>query len=206
MKILLTLIFICVYASNIVAQMMECGTPSSGGVATFSTGCTDWDEYNILNSMTSQTPIKTLRVTVHVFQKNDGTGNFANANWVNGAVNDCNNIWSSLDPAAYPTSSPHLVDCRIRLEVVETHVWQNTTMWEKSDISLTQGNALYQFVTNQPTVTYKTNSIHIFFPGKAYLNTNQQTPSAGYVPASGNNLYATILNTHINHLNDPVNF
>jgi len=128
MKKLIYSLLACLYAVTTTAQPMECGTPHASGAATLSVGCNDWDDYGITNAMTSNTPIKTIRVTIHIFQKNDGSGNFANANWVSGAVNDCNNIWGDLDPMTTPTNSPYYQDSRVRVQIVGTYVWRNTTM------------------------------------------------------------------------------
>jgi len=187
---------------------MECGTPQGSGSATLSVGCNDWDDYGITDAMTGNTPIKTIRVTVHIFQKNDGSGNFANANWVSGAVNDCNNIWGNLNPMTTPTNSPYYQDSRVRVQIVGTYVWQNTTMWGLSNwhASSADGQQMYNFVMGQASVQNKATSIHLLFPGEPQTNPEGVIKEGGRVPGIGDKRWAMFANVHHLHQLDPINY
>lgn len=116
----------------------------------------------------SELPIKTVRVTVHVFLKDDGTENIPNnttgRNWITAMVNSVNSDMGNLSMMSLSTPSPYIQDCKIRYSLKNIYFWNNTTMWQKGNNTLTNGNALYSYIQGQ-SISYKSNSIHILIPG-----------------------------------------
>jgi len=116
----------------------------------------------------SSLPIKTIRITVHVFQKDDGSENIPNnssgINYINSVISDANSKLGSMVAMNLSSPSPLITDTKVRYALKNIYFWQNTTMWSKGNNTSTNGNALYSFVQGQ-SISYKSNSIHIFIPG-----------------------------------------
>jgi|GEM_PF-2666190 len=116
----------------------------------------------------NQTSVKTIRVTVHVFQKNNGTGNIPNnttgKNWIKNVISSASSQMGNLQPMNLNTNSPYIKDSKIRFKLMNTYYWKNTTMWAKAKNTNTNGKALYNYIKSKG-VSYKYNSIHIFIPG-----------------------------------------
>lgn len=149
------------YCHNLSAQF-QCGTTYDAQTyQMMSMPCIDMD--------IDEVPVKTIRVSFHVFQKDDGTGNIPNNsighNYLDAVEYSMNHGMENLSMVDYTTSSPYFQDSKIRYEVVDTHFWQNTEMWSKGDANTTaNGNALYNFVMSQP-ISYKNTSVHLLMPG-----------------------------------------
>jgi len=103
-RVAFIILFLVSYFSY--SQQFDCGTIGDetklNGI-----GCNDWLNYAPLNP--SHTPIKYVRIAIHVFNKNDGTGNFPNnstsRNWItNYIVSTINNGMANLDTMNLPTS------------------------------------------------------------------------------------------------------
>ena len=145
------------------AQEFICGNDNQL-VPLKSTNCTNWDIYSPVNP--NDTPIKTIRITFHVIQKNDGTGNFpdnaTSRNWLQSLVVSINGKFGNLEEMNLPTSSPHVTDSRIQFSLANIYFWQDDYGWS-FQLSDSFGDYLHnKFVTNQPNVAFKNNSIHIF--------------------------------------------
>lgn len=139
-----------------------CGTEVSGSnLDLLSLPCINMD--------IDEVPIKTIRVTFHIFQKDDGSGNIQNDSEGNNYLDDIawsmNHYMINLPMFDYTTSSPYYTDSKIRYEVVDTHFWKNTEMWKKGNYKTSaKGDSLYDFIMSQP-IPYKTTSVHLFMPG-----------------------------------------
>ncbi len=175
MKANLIIIIFLVSCYAIYSQPMDCGVTGSGGVAPRS-GCDDWSEY--ANIDLSKTPVKRIRLTLHVFQKDDGTGNFSpydgNGNptadyWhLKGVVEHAGSRFSNLEPMQMPTTSPYLDDSRIRVSFANIYVWKDSTLWDNSNYrNGSQIGEMYSYIQNQ-NIQYKNSSLHILIPGKAF--------------------------------------
>lgn len=120
-----------------------------------------------------EVPIKTVRISFHIFQKDDESENIpdnpAGHDYLDMVLDNMNDDMASLDNFDYTTTSPYFQDSKIRYEVVAIHFWENTEMWSKGDTAspsvwLSNGNDLYDFVMNKP-ISYKNYSIHLLMPG-----------------------------------------
>jgi hypothetical protein len=113
--------------------------------------------------------IKEIRVIYHVFQKDDGSENIPNTAQGRGFLanfhNKTNQGFSNMPVMSMPTSSPHVVDSKIRLDRVDRYFWQDTDMWALGNrFSSSHGQQLYNYVMNQ-NVPGKHTAIHILIPG-----------------------------------------
>lgn len=210
----LFILFAFVPASSLLSQTSDCGNTSNNVEPR--SNCEDWDDYQ--NITVSNTPIKTIRVTIHVFQKTDGTGNFAPYNsggnptddwwWLKGLVEDASATFGSLPQMNMPTNSPYITDSRIRFTVAQIMVWTNDNLWDKSDYrsSDTDGNTLYNHIITQSGVNFKHNSIHFLLPGETY--TYQQggatiTPGGGRASGFGDKKWMMLSNVFHFHMQNP---
>lgn len=130
--------------NSISHSQMTCGTEDTpAGYQTQSIPCINMD--------IDEVPIKTIRVSFHIFQKDDGSENIQNNSIGNDYLDaiewSMNHFMSNLPMFDYTTYSPYYTDSKIRYEVVATHFWQNTEMWSKGDDKLKRkGNSLYNYV------------------------------------------------------------
>lgn len=87
------------------------------------------------------TPVKRVRIALHVFQKDDGTGNFQNTPehiaYLEGVVNSTNIQLTELGPQQIEVNgvlepygtSPYIMDSRIQLELVGIYFHPHTSDW-----------------------------------------------------------------------------
>ncbi len=136
--------------------------------STYAKNFTPGTNYSSCDVDVAELPVKQVRIILHVFQKNDGSGNIPNNN---DGLSYLYLLWSqasdkfrNLQVMTSPTPSPYIPDSKIELREVGIHFWQNTTMWAKGNNTSSNGNTLHQFVMGQ-NVAYKSNAIHIFIPG-----------------------------------------
>lgn len=153
--------FIFLILSEIVVQgqIYDCGTTHLPGSNSRSSTC----DVNL-----SQIPVKTIRITFHVFLKDDGTGNIPNnqagTNYLWLMNKHSSDVLGAMASMIQPTYSPHIVDTKIRTVVVGYRFWNNTSMWSKGERNQANLNALYNFVMSQ-NFPYKHNSTHVLIPG-----------------------------------------
>ncbi len=149
-KNVFALIFIMFFfLSTIYAQEMDCGSTGTTTVSPRS-GCDEWGDYSSID--VSKTPIKTIRVTLHIFQKNDGTGNFVPYTstgaktsdywWLKGVIDNASSKMGTLQPMRIPSTSEFLPDSRIRLELMNIYVWPDSSLWAQSNYFI-HGNNHY---------------------------------------------------------------
>jgi hypothetical protein len=169
MKKLYLLIILSILIKSLTGQShFECFThvPTSLKSAT----CNDWNNYAAVNP--NNTPIKTVRITFHIMQKTNGTGNFpdntTSRNWLSvNLMNAINSKMGSLQPMNLPSSSPTITDCRVRFTLANIYFWQDDYGWAFQQ-TLSFGNYLYtNFVLNKSNVSNKDNSVHIFMSENA---------------------------------------
>lgn len=157
--------YLLFYSTFLIAQDVDqidgsgyCGTPNPSGS-------------NILLAPTcdvnlSLIPNKTVRLTVHVFLKSDGTGNIPDnatgRNWINTVVQDAKMFDLAQMNIAGP--SPYIQDSKIRFQIMNTYFWKSDAMWAKGNNTFSNINALKTFVQSQ-NIPFFTTSIQLFFPG-----------------------------------------
>ncbi|MBS1570369.1 MAG: hypothetical protein JST45_13155, partial [Bacteroidetes bacterium] len=93
------------------------------------------------------TPVKTVRIALHVFQKDDGTGNFQNTPdhiaYLEGVVNSTNTQLANLGPQQIEVNgalqpygtSPYIIDSRVRLSLVGIYFHPHDSDWMLPDNS-----------------------------------------------------------------------
>ena len=149
---------------------------STVGLAQYDCGTTDeigksfsrYTNYSSCDVDVSRVPEKRVRIILHVFQKDDGTGNIPNnqegLSYLYLMWSKASDKFKNLKQLSSPTTSPYITTSKISLKEVGVYFWKNSTLWGKGDNTSTNGNALYQFVMQQ-SIAYKSNAIHIFIPG-----------------------------------------
>ncbi len=196
---LILLLILWMMPFDIIAQ---CGIEPGHEDALRSIGCRNWDNYGITDQMSSQTPIKTIQVSLHFFMDDNENGNFDNGNYVKGVINDANRLLANLLPMTTPTNSPYYRDARIRIKVMAAYTYDNTDMWQKSDYNVRRnGQDLYNFVMNQRKVIHKHNSIHLLFPGKSYRGSGNY-PIGGQASGFGDKDWSIISNIYHQYQNN----
>lgn len=146
----------------------QCGTPHDNYKSVPVNTVLDWDLYSGYNS--ANTPMKYVDVTLHILQKNDGSGNFPNStsslSWLQNMIGLINDKYSNIAAMALASESPHHYDSRIRFNLVGIYFWPDDYAWDMSyakSISGYFGYYLYNaYVVNQSIVFNKYNSVHIF--------------------------------------------
>lgn len=143
-------------------------------------------------------PLKTIRITIHVFQKDDGSENIPDNStgrgWIlNSVMGTVNSDMANLAMMNLPTSSPYFSDSKIRYELVKIHFWKDSVLWSKgSRFKPSHGQALYNFVMSQ-NIQYKNSSVHIMIPGNY---TSDGYNSGGQACGFGCNDWAMLEDTY----------
>jgi hypothetical protein len=122
-------------------------------------------------------PIKTIRLVVHVFQKDDGTRNFQDTPTdraiLNGAITSINEYYSNVTALSNPVAacpSALILDSRIRFQLADIFFYQNSDAWMAGNINnqAYHGCDVYDYyVTNNANLSaeLKENAIHILLMG-----------------------------------------
>src|SRR5690554_5570459 len=155
-----------------------------------------------INMDIDEVPIKTIRVSFHIFQKDDGSENIQNDTEGNDYLDaiewSMNYYMSNMPMFDYTTSSPYYSDSKIRYEVVATHFWQNTEMWKKGSAKTkSKGDSLYNFIMGQ-SISYKNTSVHLFMPGN-FSGINAEF--GGIACAIGCNDWSTTIGVYYKYIN-----
>ena len=116
-------------------------------------------------------PVKKIRITFHVFNKADGTGNFHpdsvnQADWLeNKYLWHVNRKMANLQKMNLG-NSPHIKDSRIQYVLEDIFYHRDDYGWDLSKETTKTGNDLYKkYVTDNPKVKYKGSSIHVLIGG-----------------------------------------
>lgn len=219
MKPFIILLLALIIHSNVRAQS-ECGFSSSSMAGSPCSSCYDFNAYKNYTYNPQLTPIKNIRIVMHLFNRSDGTGSLPNSSgarsWLSGVVDNMNGILSNLQPMVPASSlSPNYVDARIRFVLDEIYFWDsdagfNTGYTGSSGSVVGVGiDALYNtYVTNASNVTHKGTAIHIFMGGTTPANNGYAYFLGNYLNVSGayqnylNNtpqVFANIINHEIGH-------
>lgn len=190
---------------NLSSFNFNCGTNYNIPKSVNGIGCSDW--INFAPYISTQTPIKYVRITLHIFQKNDGTGNFqdntTDRDWlINTLISHLNYKMAHLQPMNLNTSSPYIEDSRIRYVVDQIYFHQDD-YGQQVQFSYSWGSTLYNtYVVNNPNITNKYNSIHVF------LGEKDGNFYDGYGQASGiaDNKWLYITDTYQHYINNVGNW
>jgi len=129
----------------------------------------------------------------HVFQKDDGTGNFpdnatSDTYLTLGLVLGATMRFGDMCEMNLATTSPYLEDSRIRFNLDEIFYHQDDYGWELDQThmySWTYRDSIYShYVTNNGDVTNKTNSVHVFL-GETWPGHGISSADRRYVFMSG---------------------
>jgi hypothetical protein len=190
---LLSLLFII---NTLSAQDFICDTPSEI-INLKSANCSNWNVYLPVDPF--DTPVKNVRITFHVIQKSDGSGNFpdnaASRDWLqNTLVAHINSKFANLQEMNLPTTSSHITDCRVRVTLANIYFWQDDYGWSYQQTH-SFGDYLYNtFVINQSTVLNKYNSVHIFM--------SENSIGRGRASGFGDKRWITTSGTYTRYLNN----
>lgn len=193
----LNILFLLTFSTSFLfAQEFTCDTPSEI-FNLKSSNCSDWNVYLPVDPF--DTPIKNVRITFHIIQKSDGSGNFpdnaASRNWLqNILVAQINSKFSNLQEMNLPTGSPHIADCRLRITLANIYFWQDDYGWSYQQ-TYNFGNYLYnKFVVNNPNVQNKNNSVHIFI--------SENSSSKGHASGIGDKRWITTGSVYSKYLDN----
>jgi hypothetical protein len=167
------------------AQTWECFTPPSDPPPpALDLACGNSIEYAPL--IPEQTPIKYCRIAFHVFQKDDGTGNFPNNSdgitYLTNLAATASNLMGQLDVLNLGATTPYIQDSRIRFVLDAIYFHPHTVDWSYSNI-----NSMYtKYVLNDydgygMTTDEIENVEHVFLSG------NPTAPTGGTTYAYGIN-------------------
>lgn len=152
--------FLSLTSTQIFSQ--QCEMPGGSHARSTTENCNDIDLESI--------PVKKIRITIHVFQKDDGSDNIPDnstgEDWIEDAV-DQTNAWMRQMGTYNQNPSASIDDSRIEYDLKNIYFWQNSTMHAKGDNSISNGNSLHSFVKGK-SIAYKYSSIHIFIPGNFF--------------------------------------
>lgn len=157
-------IFFSVFIFLCQAVGGQCYTPQIE-VELKSAECDDWNIYSPVNP--NNTPVKYVRITFHIMQKTDGTGNFQDSseqlNYLQSTLMGfLNSKFSNTTSMNLQTSSPYIQDTRIRFSLANVYFWQSDFAWNYQQTEEFGNNLFATYVTNKSEVDFKSNSIHIF--------------------------------------------
>jgi len=162
----------------------ECGTPSEQDIQPPDClsfignlpmdGCDDFNQY--APHVPEQTPIKTIRLVAHSFQRDvpparNFEDNPTDIGHIQTMVNTMNTLWNNM-PATTPPQANPISDSRIRFVLhPQVFFWTDSDAWCEGTPQ--SGNPEYgcdmydMYVANSALLTedLKQNSIHIFFTG-----------------------------------------
>lgn len=174
----------------------SCGTVDSGMIALKGpSDCIDMDIYDL--------PVKTVRISIHVFQKNDGSENIPDDSignhWISSTLMyNINNKYANVPSMRLPTSSLYFSDSKIRCELVQILYWQDTNLWGKGNRNNgSHGQAMYDYIMNQD-IPYKDNSVHILIPGN-YIDSGNY-PNGGRACGIGCNKWSMLQNAYLRYV------
>ncbi|MDZ4702901.1 MAG: right-handed parallel beta-helix repeat-containing protein [Saprospiraceae bacterium] len=226
---LLTLVFFLtafqiVIFNPLSAQIQACGTPGSDGLGILggcdadrmralpASGCNNYEQYSPL--VPEHTPVKIIRLVVHVVQRDagdlQGPRNFENNGpglyWINAMIERMKLHYQQI-PATTPQSvacpTPNIVDSRIRFYVENILFHQNTTHWDVTTGEASSCQIFYDLVQNNPLIPaeQKDNAMHVFLIHSDWLNGD-----SGFSSGIGilNEKFVVIDSYFVNTLENPI--
>jgi hypothetical protein len=129
----------------------------------------------------SHTPIKYIKVDIHVFQMDDGTGNLQNIPahtfYINDVIKQANAWMGGLEKPNIGTT-PYIFDCKVRLVLTHIYYHAHTVDWQwgTPDNRRAMADAMYtKYVTNDfdnlgLTADDKGSNLHLFLEGSTTSN------------------------------------
>jgi hypothetical protein len=129
-KSIILAIIICLCSKTNFSQTCETDTIGLSKILELmnSFDCEDYANYTPYNP--AYTPIKTVRLSFHIFQNDDGTGNFINNEndrlYLNNVIDYCNSVLSSQGTLNIGNSI-YIGDTRIRYKLENIYFHPHTT-------------------------------------------------------------------------------
>ncbi|MBT8219313.1 MAG: hypothetical protein KJP00_05800 [Bacteroidia bacterium] len=168
-----------------------------------------WDRYDLIETI--HQPIRTIRLSIHVFQDSLGAGNFNPFNpngeksedwyWLNGLIDDASQKMGQLERMNMESSSTHIKDSRLRYQVVGLYTWKNQELYELNRVAYGVGNKMFDFVLQQPEVNFKDNSLHLFLAGNVNRD-NSKIASRGIASGLADKRWTVLYNYYHQYLNN----
>ena len=129
---------------------------------------TSWQEIDL-----DREDIKTIRISYHIFNRSDGSGNFQKGNvdhtyFLKEKIREVNKYLSQLNQHI-PSHIESAADAKIRLKLEEIYYWDNDTAFNCSTVGDYTHNNLYkQYVTTNSALSedQRDYTLHILLPGK----------------------------------------
>ena len=157
---------IFLYAS-VCLLLLACSQKSSRSVQT-RVKETTWQEIDL-----DQEDIKTIRITYHIFNMADGTGNFQkgqidHSSFLKDKIREINDYFAHLKPHV-PSHIASPKDAKIRIKLEEIYYWADDRAFNCSTVgSYTHDTLFKNYVTNNVEISddIRSNTLHVLLPGK----------------------------------------
>ena len=133
---LLSILLRCICAQNFVCNMPQPNTSVNNGlmqVTSTSTVCNDIWNYTIYPNY-NFTPVKTLRISFEVFQRNDGSGSFVGSDqqireYFSGLIDKTNQLLSNLQAHIPTVTTNYIVDSNIRFKLNQVYIFKDDNLY-----------------------------------------------------------------------------
>lgn len=185
MKRIIYLLATLLFFNSINAQNTDCGTNDPApSVILGGPACSQTINY----APDELTDVKYVRITFHVLQNDFGdsnvTNNSAGIDYLIQIVDEMNNRMKYMLPMNLPTTSPYFENSKIEFVLENFYFHQNTLAWDFSTgIFSNDRTQIYnQYVTNNPLIVNKTNSIHVFLTSDMYPYNSSGPPFYPFTP------------------------
>ncbi len=174
---------------------------------TDSTACADCDDpINYAPLVAGHTPLKNVRIVIHILQRTDSVANFENTPkdiiWINFLARRVNLVMSCLDTMQLPTESPYIRDTRIRYVVDTIYFHQNNIDWDmycpkhsskKCKLRYSKGKSLYRkYVIDDKNMVHRDSAIHLFW--------GENSAGKGMASGIGDKKWIMICGFYVNYI------
>ncbi|MBK8505432.1 MAG: hypothetical protein IPL46_26485 [Saprospiraceae bacterium] len=169
--------------STLQGQTPMCGTGTGIGCGySYSSlnGCDDWEDY-VVDNMAS-TPLKTLRITFHIFRPSNGSAGLpddqSTRSYITAIADQIASRFSNPSPYDGTSNSPYYSDTRIRIQLTGIYFWNDDLGWAYQHITCSYKDAMWTNIQNK-SFPYKTTSLNI-------ISGNCDNNSIGWAPYVNN--------------------
>jgi hypothetical protein len=149
------------------------------------------------------TPLFRVRLVLHIFQKDDGTGNFTNTpqdlEFLDWMMTQVNAKYRQLDRPRLPTLSAYIPDSRVTFVVDTIFFHQDSYAWDlycgdRVGAQQRKCDSLYKkYVLENKAVLHKTDAMHAFF-GEGCVK--QNCPAKGLADGIGSGRWFCVINSY----------
>ncbi|MCS6905880.1 MAG: hypothetical protein RML72_12690 [Bacteroidia bacterium] len=172
--------------------------------------CQDTQNYVPDNPL--YTPLFRVRLVLHIFQKDDGSGNFkstpADLKFINWIIEQVNDKYRNLDTFRLPTSSIYIRDSRVTFVVDTILFHRDTYAWDlychnRIGEQQRKCDSIYKkYVLENSMLKYRTDAIHAFW-GEGCLQ--KDCPAKGLADGIGSGRWFCVINTYYFYQQNPPN-